>query len=181
MKTSQVPTPKKLTHPRLRLTTSAMSAKTTALIVEKCYKTGTKNLTGRLIAPYQRDGVLWMLWRERQHSGPKGGFLCDEMGLGKTVQTITTILGNPKKSTLIVTPKSIITQWKTEIAKFAPQLKVMLFDGPSRQTNFQDFDIVIAPYSLTYVKKDEPDNTPLHQVSCIRIMLVEAHESSNIK
>ena len=173
---SQVPTPPALTKP-----TSAMSAKTTALIVEKCYKTGTKNLSGRLIAPYQRDGVLWMLWRERQHSGPKGGFLCDEMGLGKTVQTITTILGNPKKSTLIVTPKSIITQWKTEIAKFAPHLKVMLFDGPGRKTNFQEFDIVIAPYSLTYVKKGEPGDTPLHQVAWGRIILDEAHEIRNIK
>lgn len=176
MKMSQVPTPPTLTKP-----TSAMSAKTTALIVEKCYKTGTKNLTGRLIAPYQRDGVLWMLWRERQHTGPRGGFLCDEMGLGKTVQTITTILGNPKTSTLIVTPKSIITQWKTEIAKFAPHLKVMLFDGPGRKTNFQEFDIVIAPYSLTYVKKGEPGDTPLHGVHWGRIILDEAHEIRNIK
>jgi SNF2 family DNA or RNA helicase len=38
-----------------------------------------------------------------------------------------------KEHTLIVTPKSIITQWKTEIAKFAPNIKVMLFDGPGRQ------------------------------------------------
>lgn len=158
-----------------------MSAKTTALIVERCYKTGTRSLTGRLIAPYQRDGVLWMLWRERQHAGPKGGFLCDEMGLGKTVQTITTMLGNPKKSTLIVTPKSIINQWKNEIARFAPQLKVMLFDGPDRQTNFQDFDIVIAPYSLVYNKKDNPDDTPLHEVHWGRIILDEAHEIRNIK
>ena len=181
MKMSQVLSRRRLNPTELTQPTSAMSAKTTALIVEKCYKTGTKNLMGRLIAPYQRDGVLWMLWRERQHSGPRGGFLCDEMGLGKTVQTITTILGNPKKSTLIVTPKSIITQWKTEIARFAPQLKVMLFDGPGRQTNFQDFDIVIAPYSLTYKKKDNPDDTPLHGIHWGRIILDEAHEIRNIK
>ena len=158
-----------------------MSTITTTMIVENCYKAGTKSLVGRLINPYQRDGVLWMLWRERQHSSPKGGFLCDEMGLGKTVQTITTMLGNPKHSTLIVTPKSIISQWKTEIAKFAPKLKVMLFDGPDRKTDFQDFDVVIAPYSLTYTKKGEPTDTPLHQVSWGRIILDEAHEIRNIK
>lgn len=186
MKTSEVPTPKALIHLQnqpqavgLTQPTSAMSAKTTALIVGKCYKTGTKNLNGRLIAPYQRDGVLWMLWREMQHSGPKGGFLCDEMGLGKTVQTITTILGNPKKSTLIVTPKSIITQWKTEIARFAPQLRVVLFDGPGRTTGFQDSDVVIAPYSLVYNKKG--GDTPLHGVHWGRIILDEAHEIRNIK
>ena len=158
-----------------------MSAKTISMVVEKCYKSGTKSLNGRLIAPYQRDGVLWMLWRERQHNGPNGGFLCDEMGLGKTVQTITTMLGNPKKSTLIVTPKSIITQWKNEIGKFAPHLRVMLFDGPGRQTNFADFDVIIAPYSLTYKKKDDPDDTPLHGVQWGRIILDEAHEIRNIK
>ena len=185
MKMSQVLSAKHSIHPlelqSNSLTTSAMSAKTTALIVEKCYKTGTKSLTGRLIAPYQRDGVLWMLWRERQHTGPKGGFLCDEMGLGKTVQTITTMLGNPKKSTLIVTPKSIISQWKNEIAKFAPHLKVMLFDGPDRKTNFDEFDVVISPYSLVYKKKDNPDDTPLHGIHWDRIILDEAHEIRNIK
>ena len=177
MKMSEETTPKILD----KLSKSAMSAKTTSMIVETCYKTGTKSLKGRLIAPYQRDGVLWMLWRERQHTGPKGGFLCDEMGLGKTIQTITTMLGNPKKASLIVTPKSIITQWKTEIERFAPNLKVMLFDGPGRKTNFEDFDVVIAPYSLTYKKKDNPDDTPLHGVKWDRIILDEAHEIRNIK
>jgi len=151
------------------------------MIVENCYKTGTKSLTGRLIAPYQRDGVLWMLWRERQHASPKGGFLCDEMGLGKTVQTITTMLGNPKRTTLIVTPKTIISQWKNEISKFAPHLKVMLFDGPDRNTSFDGFDIVIAPYSLVYKKKNDPDDTPLHGVHWDRVILDEAHEIRNIK
>jgi len=178
MKMSQVLSRNSLTH---TTTTSAMSAKITALTVEKCYKTGTQSLTGRLIAPYQRDGVLWMLWRERQHNGHRGGFLCDEMGLGKTVQTITTMLGNPKKSTLIVTPKSIISQWKNEITKFAPHLKVMLFDGPARRTNFDEFDVVIAPYSLVYKKKDNPDDTPLHGVHWGRVILDEAHEIRNIK
>ena len=82
-------------------------------LVGPAYKLATKTLKGRLIAPYQREGVTWMLWRELQKDSPiKGGFLCDEMGLGKTVQIISTILGNPGKKTLVVVPKSIVTQWK---------------------------------------------------------------------
>ena len=79
-------------------------------VVTSAYQRATSTLKGRLIAPYQREGVLWLLWRELANNGPKGGFLCDEMGLGKTVQTIATILGNPQRSTLIVVPKSIVTQ-----------------------------------------------------------------------
>ncbi len=47
--------------------------------------TALKSLRGRLIAPYQHDGVAWMLKRETVDQ-TRGGFLCDEMGLGKTIQ-----------------------------------------------------------------------------------------------
>ena len=80
------------------------------MTIEEQYNHAKDNLNGRLFAPYQREGVLWMLTMENQTSGPKGGFLCDEMGLGKTVQLVSTILGNPKPRTLIIVPKSIITQ-----------------------------------------------------------------------
>jgi len=83
---------------------------------------------GRLISPYQHTGVKWMVEREHAQS-LKGGFLCDEMGLGKTVQVIATMLSNPGHVTLIVVPKSIVYQWKHEIAKFAPSLTVHVYDG----------------------------------------------------
>ena len=53
--------------------------------IEDQYNLAKDNLNGRLFAPYQREGVLWMLSQEQQVSGPKGGFLCDEMGLGKSI------------------------------------------------------------------------------------------------
>ena len=116
------------------------------MTIEQQYNLAKDNFNGRLFAPYQREGVLWMLTMENQLSGPKGGFLCDEMGLGKSAQLIATMLGNPKKSTLLVVPKSIITQWANEIKKFAPKLSVHLFDGPKRY--LKEADVVITPYSL---------------------------------
>jgi len=146
----------------------------------EAYKLATSKLQGRLIAPYQREGVLWMLMRELGKSSVKGGFMCDEMGLGKTVQIISTILGNPDKKTLIVVPKSIVNQWKEELKKFAPDLVVFVFDGPTRDMNKQVFtetDIVIAPYSVM-VKKGKPKGTAteMHRFHWGRIVLDEGHE-----
>ena len=142
------------------------------------YIRAKRELNGSLYDPYQTDGVMWMLRRENENMGSRGGFLCDEMGLGKTVQVVSTILGNPKGRSLIVVPKSIITQWKTEIAKFAPQLNVHVFDGPKRNekenlVTMSSSDIVISPYSVL-TKYSE-----LHRIQWDRIVLDEAHEIRN--
>ena len=133
-----------------------------------------EGLNGRLFAPYQHDGVKWMLGMEHQASGPKGGFLCDEMGLGKTVQLVATMLGNPKPRTLIIVPKSIITQWSEEISKFAPGLRFAVFDGPERR--IEEADVTLTPYTLLVTKEG---TTPLHMVQWDRVILDEAHEIRN--
>ena len=149
--------------------------------IEEQYNRAKDTLNGRLFAPYQREGVLWMLTMEGQKSGPKGGFLCDEMGLGKTVQLVSTMLGNPKPRTLIIVPKSIITQWVEEIHRFAPNLTVSVFDGPERKID-RNVDVTIAPYTLLTVKGGGPDaKTPLHMVQWDRVILDEAHEIRNKK
>jgi SNF2 family DNA or RNA helicase len=141
-------------------------------MINEQYALATASLKGRLFVPYQRDGVRWMLGMEGQTSGPKGGFLCDEMGLGKTVQLISVMLGNPRDRTLIIVPKSIITQWRDELNKFAPQVSVHVYDGPERTID-KHAKVTIAPYTLL------SDTTPLHRVSWDRVILDEAHEIRN--
>ena len=150
------------------------------------YKLAINTINTRLYIPYQRDGVQWMLGMEGQVSGPKGGFLCDEMGLGKTVQLISTMLGNPKQRTLIVVPKSIITQWVEEIKRFAPTLSVRVFDGPGRDLDYDllttpgKCSVTVAPYTLLSVHGgDEDAKTPLHNCRWDRVILDEAHEIRN--
>ena len=150
------------------------------MTTEDQYTLAKNTLNGRLFAPYQREGVLWMLTMEGQKSGPKGGFLCDEMGLGKSIQLIATMLGNPKPHTLIIVPKSIITQWVEEINRFAPNLTINVFDGPDRR--IKEADVTLTPYTLLTTKGGKADvKTPLHMIEWDRVILDEAHEIRNNK
>ena len=134
------------------------------------------SLRTRLITPYQHDGVKWLVERELSSDYP-GGFLCDEMGLGKTVQLLATMCTNPRGRTLVIVPKSIVSQWVSEIQKFAPHMEALTYDGTKRK--IPEFvaarqTVVIAPYSV--VRDGE-----LQKVGWDRIILDEAHEVRNIK
>jgi SNF2 family DNA or RNA helicase len=148
--------------------------------IEEQYNRAKNTLNGRLFAPYQREGVLWLLSMENQTSGVRAGILADEMGLGKSIQLIATMLGNPKPRTLIIVPKSIITQWSEEIKRFAPNLTINIFDGPERR--IREADVTLAPYTLLTTKGEKADvKTPLHMVQWDRVILDEAHEIRNKK
>jgi len=59
--------------------------------------------------PHQVTGIEWMLQRENQLES--GGLLCDEMGLGKTMEVLGVMRNSPKKRTLLLCPKAVISQW----------------------------------------------------------------------
>jgi SNF2 family DNA or RNA helicase len=143
-------------------------------MIEQLYNNAKSLLAARLYAPYQQEGVMWMLTMENNVGRPRGGFLCDEMGLGKTIQLIATILGNKKQRTLIVVPKSIVTQWVDEVNKFAPSLSCKAWDGPDHDsTDIQFADVVVAPYSVV------KSGSRLHRIHWDRLILDEAHEIRN--
>jgi non-specific serine/threonine protein kinase len=84
------------------------------------------------LRPYQKLGAQW-LWTLRGLE--LGGCLADDMGLGKTVQVLAVLSlarRNREAGTdLLVVPASILDNWRLEIERFAPELKVLVAH-PSR-------------------------------------------------
>lgn len=68
---------------------------------------------------YQLAGVQWLL----EHDG--GAILADDMGLGKTVQTLALMLRMPGAGHLVVCPTSVCANWKREIARHTPGLRLV--------------------------------------------------------
>lgn len=66
-----------------------------------------------------------------------GGLLCLGAGLGKTIIAIEIIkrwsVNHPNDTTLIVTPLTLLDQWKSEFAKFAPEIDVKEYYGRKRE------------------------------------------------
>ncbi|KAJ3320272.1 hypothetical protein HDV06_005416 [Boothiomyces sp. JEL0866] len=119
------------------------------------------------------DGLKYINWKNFTISDEidnsslnciQGGLLCDEMGLGKTLMVLALILLNPLQdsfafeyfnpklincgATLIITPISILAQWRLEIETNAPHLKVFLFEGQDiKAATLATYDIVLCTYT----------------------------------
>jgi superfamily II DNA or RNA helicase len=84
---------------------------------------------------YQRESLGWM--RFLRDFG-FGGCLADDMGLGKTVMVLAmlearrTDVTRPPKPSLVVMPRSLIFNWTSEAARFAPGLRIMDFAHAER-------------------------------------------------
>lgn len=80
---------------------------------------------------YQKDGVRWLA--TLAHHG-FGACLADDMGLGKTLQALIVLrMRQHLGPALVVVPKSVVTNWQEEVARFAPELEVVVFENPSER------------------------------------------------
>jgi superfamily II DNA or RNA helicase len=117
---------------------------------------------------YQKEGLGWLHFLERFGFG---GCLADDMGLGKTVQVLALLASRresrteppPSKSrskkvvvrrpgpSIVVAPRSLIFNWKSEAARFAPELRVLEHTGNDRLPpgeHFHDVDVVLTTYGV---------------------------------
>jgi superfamily II DNA or RNA helicase len=95
------------------------------------------------LRPYQREGVRWLAFLK---SAGLGGILADDMGLGKTLQAMC-VFDRAGGSTLVVCPTSVIHNWRAELARFRPALKVCLYHGPARALD-PAADVTVTSYAL---------------------------------
>ena len=129
---------------------SALTASRTALSTGSDAR-AELGLRGEL-RPYQRRGVFWMKFLTDHGFG---ALLADDMGLGKTIQTIGWMLASPSDQPfLVVAPLTLVANWRHELEKFAPGLRVYVHQGEYRQLA-QGFkravaqaDVVVTSYSL---------------------------------
>ena len=97
---------------------------------------------------YQLDGFKYL--KTLDYYG-FGGILADEMGLGKTIQTIAFLLSKEQSKSIVITPTSLIHNWRSELEKFAPTLKIGLVNGSKKErekiiNNFKDYDVLLTTY-----------------------------------
>jgi len=82
---------------------------------------------------YQRTGLAWLQFLDELRCG---GVLADDMGLGKTLMTIAWLLAKKQrdgaKSSLVIAPASVLSNWRREIERFAPSLSVGVYHGADR-------------------------------------------------
>ena len=108
---------------------------------------------------YQKIGYRWLKVLNQYQLG---GILADDMGLGKTVQVLALLLDylentpNPIPS-LVVTPSSLALNWKSEIEKFAPEIKVLVMGGNIEERKekikqISNYDLIVTSYDL--LKRD---------------------------
>uniref|UniRef100_A0A672HYR6 Chromodomain helicase DNA binding protein 1-like n=1 Tax=Salarias fasciatus TaxID=181472 RepID=A0A672HYR6_SALFA len=140
-------------------------------------------LRGIQLRAYQLDGVQWLT---QCLSNQQGSILGDEMGLGKTCQTISLLvyisgaLGK-KGPFLVLSPLSVLENWRNELECFAPSLNVLCYKGDKerraelqRETKTQDFQVLLTTYEMCL-----KDASFLKQWKWKVLVVDEAHRLKN--
>ncbi|CAM44296.1 putative helicase [Leishmania braziliensis MHOM/BR/75/M2904] len=112
----------------------------------------------RPLRHYQRSALRWMV---HLYENNLNGILADEMGLGKTVQTIALLCyfaeyRNDWGPHLIVVPTTVVLNWKAELERWAPGLKVLTYIGSTKErqqlrkgwTSEDAFHVCVTSYNL---------------------------------
>jgi SNF2 family DNA or RNA helicase len=141
-----------------------------------------QGLVGQL-RPYQVHGYSWLAFLRKWGLG---ACLADDMGLGKTVQAIALLLrwreraDGPVAPALVVCPTSVVGNWKREIQRFGPPLRVLVHHGGDRPEGeafieaARAHDVVITTYGL--VLRDVDD---LGKIAWSDVILDEAQNIKN--
>jgi SNF2 family DNA or RNA helicase len=145
-----------------------------------------KALQGSL-REYQKRGVAWLQYLENLGLNP---CLADDMGLGKTLEVIACLLKEREgideeiddvPPTLIIAPTSVLGNWRREIERFAPNLRVLVHQGSGRIKNektfketCQSYDVILTSFALVRL-----DEKLLRSLKWHRVVVDEAQNIKN--
>ncbi|GED70342.1 helicase SNF [Brevibacillus reuszeri] len=116
-----------------------------------------------IMRDYQKFGFQWLKTLAHYRFG---GILADDMGLGKTLQSIAFLVSvlpeirNKERPALVVSPASLVYNWRNELKKFAPQLRTVIVDGNKAQRkklleNTSEADVIITSYPLLRIDHEQ--------------------------
>jgi SNF2 family DNA or RNA helicase len=135
---------------------------------------------------HQEEGLEWMFQRETEpfqlggEDMPKGGIVADDVGLGKTLMAVAIIIANPKPKTLIILPKSLVYQWKSQIELFT-HFKVSIVSKDVLCDRLSDDTLYLISQSQLNRRNTVVGETTVHVVDWDRIIVDEAHFLRNKK
>ncbi len=113
------------------------------------------------LRPYQEDGFRWL---SRLAEWEGGACLADDMGLGKTIQALAILLHRAQAgAALVICPVSVVHNWISETAKFAPTLKVKTLTTINRELTLKYLeagDLLITSYGLLQSEEKAFAETP---------------------
>jgi len=129
--------------------------------------------------PFQADGVRMLLARDRI-------LLADDMGLGKTIQAVAAIrilcLQRAIQSALLIVPAGLINQWRRELHRWAPELRLTIVRGLAQDRAWQwkaNAHVTIVSYET--LRSDFTDNpaSPPRRKEWDLVVLDEAQKIKN--
>ncbi|WP_067924578.1 DEAD/DEAH box helicase [Alicyclobacillus shizuokensis] len=141
-----------------------------------------------VLRDYQKHGVFWLL--QLRDLGI-GGCLADDMGLGKTIQVLAFLLSLKEQRQargphLLVCPTSLLSNWRAEIQRFTPDLKLYIHHGAARhgldQTGRTTLSKAVATVDvvLTTFATLVRDIEELAQVAWDAVVVDEAQNIKNV-
>ncbi|XP_021517108.2 DNA repair and recombination protein RAD54B [Meriones unguiculatus] len=124
------------------------------------------------LRPHQKEGIIFLYEcvTGMRANGRCGAILADEMGLGKTLQCISLIWtlqcqgpygGKPViKKTLIVTPGSLVTNWRKEFQKWlgSERIKIFTVDQDHKVEEFIQstfYSVLVISYEMLLRSLDQ--------------------------
>ena len=127
---------------------------------------------------YQAHGYSWL---GALSELKVGACLADDMGLGKTIQVLAHLArqhaGQRGAPSLVVMPRSLLSNWRAEAARFAPELRLHTHWGPDRgevEPAFRDVDVVLTTYGTLRL-----DIAALAKLELATVVLDEAQAIKN--
>ncbi|XP_006859316.1 PREDICTED: DNA repair and recombination protein RAD54B [Chrysochloris asiatica] len=135
------------------------------------------------LRPHQKGGIIFLYEcvMGMRMSGRSGAILADEMGLGKTLQCISLIWtlqcqgpygGKPViKKTLIVTPGSLVNNWRKEFQKWlgSERIKIFTVDQDHKVEEFINsplYSVLIISYEMLLRSLEQMKNIKFDLLIC---------------